>query len=178
MKGKKVSTTEVSKISNTEMEEAKKLSAQDLGAKVSEIRKKRAHLSQDELAEIIGTVQSAISEIENGLYPITMDLISRLAIALNANPLELAAAYWGINESEITSAETDFIEGITYLFEKYNKAKQKSRLKQNPPQLNTRIPHPMSENDTNIIKNRLKGRGKYKQPENPPEDGEEIDNSF
>jgi DNA-binding XRE family transcriptional regulator len=41
-----------------------------------------AHLSQKELAELIGTKQSAISRLENGNYNPSIEFLSKIATAL------------------------------------------------------------------------------------------------
>jgi transcriptional regulator with XRE-family HTH domain len=150
MKEKKMSITETKRISTEEMEEAKRLSAHDLGMKVTELRKKRAHLNQEELAVIIGTVQSAISEIENGVYPsITMDLISRLSIALDVSPLELAAAYWGVTETELTKVELGLVNDMVKLIEQYKIDRQKTRIHHLPPS-NPMLTNPNHEKELTV----------------------------
>lgn len=103
-----------------ELEEARILSAKDLGRKVRAIRKKNTSFTQEEVSLKIGTVQSAMSEIENGKYsPITLDLIGRIATILNTNPHELAAAYWGINQEQFTDRENELLSNIVSLVTDY-----------------------------------------------------------
>lgn len=92
-------------------DEAKILSAKELGKKVRALRKKNTSLNQEEVSELIGTVQSAMSEIETGKYsPITLDLISRIAAVINANPHELAAAYWGTDLKDLNVRDKNTLD--------------------------------------------------------------------
>jgi DNA-binding XRE family transcriptional regulator len=110
-----------------EFDEAKILSAKELGKKVRAVRKKNTDYNQEEVSELIGTVQSAMSEIETGKYsPITLDLIGRISVVLKANPHELAAAYWGVSPGEFSNQDREFLDSILILVENYKTSKIQS----------------------------------------------------
>jgi DNA-binding XRE family transcriptional regulator len=116
------------KLSIKDLDEAKILSAKELGRKVRAVRKKNTSYNQEEVSELIGTVQSAMSEIETGKYsPITLDLVNRIAIVLNTNPHELAAAYWGTDPAEFSMKDKETLDKFIKLALDY--------LKSLPPQL-------------------------------------------
>lgn len=52
-------------------------------------RRVKAKLSQAELAELVGVKQSYISCIESAREGVTVDTITRLAVALRTNPSRL-----------------------------------------------------------------------------------------
>lgn len=55
-----------------------------IGKKITQLRKE-AGLSQENLAEIAGLDRTNVSKIENGRYNISIDLLSKVVSALNAD---------------------------------------------------------------------------------------------
>lgn len=53
------------------------------------LQRTRLQLTQEELAERVGTDQSYLSQIERGVAVATIDLIARLAKALAVRPADL-----------------------------------------------------------------------------------------
>ena len=54
-----------------------------IGARIREIRRKRG-MTQGQLAESCGMIQTTISKIEAGKFNASIDLMSRIATALGA----------------------------------------------------------------------------------------------
>ncbi len=55
-----------------------------IGNKIAQLRKE-AGLSQEKLAEMAGIDRTNVSKMENGRYNISIDLLSKVAYALNTD---------------------------------------------------------------------------------------------
>lgn len=55
-----------------------------IGNKIAQLRKETG-LSQEKLAEMAGIDRTNVSKMENGRYNISIDLLSKVAYALNAD---------------------------------------------------------------------------------------------
>jgi len=62
------------------------MEAKEIGAKIAAVRE-NARLTQTELAEKIGTTQSAIARIETGKQNVSTDMVRKISRALNRNVL-------------------------------------------------------------------------------------------
>lgn len=53
------------------------------------LKRRRAGLNQDQFAELLELQQGAISRLENGHVSATLDMVGRVAAALNTTPSKL-----------------------------------------------------------------------------------------
>lgn len=60
----------------------------DIGSRIKDVRKKK-HLSQIELSELLGTTQSALAAIESNKRIPKLETLSRIASALDVSILDL-----------------------------------------------------------------------------------------
>ncbi len=78
-----------------------------LGSRIKELRAKHK-ISQEQMADVLGTTRQRYSRIENGQVDISFIIIKKIS------------DYLGVPTSEITSAEDEKKELVTFFREKYS----------------------------------------------------------
>lgn len=114
-----MSDLDIAEAKSKELEEARKiLAAQEFGRAVAQ-RRKELRWSQQKLAEALNTSQPVVSEIERGVYLLTLDLVSRLARVLKVNPNKLSNAYWQVESQEFIDKESDVLDHIREIISEF-----------------------------------------------------------
>ena len=104
----------------------------ELGEKIRKIRKQKK-ITQEQLADKIGVKRSVVSKYENGNVNITLEMIDKIALALDVDPMELAFGVTSndFRESFVKQANQLLMELRKETMEKYDRLNAKGQEKAN-----------------------------------------------